>query len=161
MNLFKIRTIVENHFKIDLETKGQSAKYTVPRTIFFVLSKRYTREKEASIGNYISFSERVTNASEKNLEKYLKEFPSYELSYNLLLREVGKNDRKITKTISKSNLRESEIAILKSLSALSDRQVSEFTETRLKPYLKMLQSNERHKAKVIQPAKRNHIMTVR
>jgi len=142
MNSKDIQKLVENHFKVDLNTKLRITKHSIPRLIYYTLCERFTLDTIQVISNNIKYHHSMVVYARKTIKPILKEYPSYKLSYDLLLSEITGEVKEIdTVIIKKPTFKTDE---LRQLNELDDYDILDFNNTRLKPYLSMLKSRRVH-----------------
>jgi len=142
MKIEEIKTIVESHFKINLEAVYRTPKYSIPRFIYYDLCEKYTNSNEDSISKLIGKHRTMVNHSRTAIKPLLKEYTSYKLSYDLLISQITGETKEVKKIIYKIPTFKTDE--LRQLNELDDMDILDFNNTRLKPYLKMLKSRRVH-----------------
>jgi hypothetical protein len=170
MNIEEIKTIIEDHFKIDIKFKTRTPKYIVPRYIYFKLCREETNSNSTEIGKGAGTSRYMVKHGITELKALLLDLPPYKLSYDLLSKRITKKRKEqeyldnlqvVEEIVDKNeHLRQSEKNVLSVLKNMSDIDISLFIDSRLKPYVNMLKSKKTQEVDNVIGATRNFTMKI-
>jgi len=167
MTIIKVKEIVEKHFKVDISLKRREHKWVIPRFIYYDLCRNNLPIELKIVGKQVNSTHSAVINGASKLKGYLKEYPSYALSYKVLKKEIKdtlKEDEieeiEVSVEYVKPNLRDCELDVLSELKEMSDSDISLFIENRLIPFKKMLATEIIQKVNVVKGAVRNHTMKI-
>ena len=157
MTLKELKKIVNKAYGVDLTTNSRKHEYKIPRFVFCHYARKYLKNKK---GKVITFDEiaifldknhaTITNAI-KGYDSLMSYYPDSlmisELIEIKIKKKLGiKTTKKELQILAEENaeLRDCEKSILRDLKELSDSDISEFRNTRLKPFIAMLKSRVTH-----------------
>lgn len=168
MTLKQIRTIIENETELDISTPCRKQETVLARAIYCLIARELTDKTLKEVGKEINRKHdsilHLVNKSKNfvKTEKDYKKLYSDVLSIissipeeNIMVEEKVIVVEKIIYRDINKELRHYEKDILKDLKVISDEDLLEFRETRLKPFLGMLKSRKVHGVEVIHGARRN------
>lgn len=170
MTTHKIKELVEFHSDLDLSIKCRRTPYIIAKTVCILLCRRNPKISYQAIGDLLN----INHASVMNLNKKgeyrVKVEEDYKKLYMNVLNSIDSTKPtydQATKTFIKTiykpfedSLRECEKDVLRGLKTMSDTELSEFNNTRLKPYISMLKSRVVHKTNEVIGATRKHKMII-
>ena len=154
----EIKNIVNKEFETDVSLKLRKRDTIDAKRVYVKLCREHTLETYDKIGKTINCNHATILHHYKHrniiqdvfklrgnmlIEKYDLNAEKYDVS-RINYGKAFKKDLNIKKT----DLNENELFILdsfKELSNLNDSELTEFKETRLKPFLRMLESRKTHK----------------
>ena len=168
MTIIKVKEIVEKHFKVDISLKRREHKWVIPRFIYYDLCRNNLPIELKIVGKQVNSTHSAVINGASKLKGYLKEYPSYALSYKVLKKEIKdalskENEIEEIEVVAEyvePNLRDCELDVLSELKEMSDSDISLFIENRLIPFKKMLASEVIHKVNIVKGAVRNHTMKI-
>ena len=181
----QIKKIVDTVFNTDVSKKSRKTGEIVPRFIYFTLARRYTDQPLDSVAELTNCKQHgtVLNGITK-LDGLLDAYPHFKPYYfeceSLILKECNvkntphyyklkkkfenkvKGEAEVKPKKSKDSIDKSIIIldITNELLKLSNDNLLNFKEYRLKPYLGMLKSEVIREFTEVRGAVRNHIMKI-
>ena len=166
MTLNEIARVVKKVQGISPRTKKRQRVCILAKYTYHSLARKYTTNSLAYIGKIVGVDHATVLNGLKKIDGLLETYPEFKPLYKecerIVILNSSKKDvinyaglkkaffkqEKASKTkvvYEKLDIRKCERLILNSLSNLSDGDVLDFEETRLKPYLSMLKSRRVHK----------------
>ena len=138
----------------NIRNKYQQTHLLLLRKVYYKLARKYTLEPLERIGREVGKNHASVGAALSTVDKDLKDFPFFEDLYNKIeYKIIGKKQYKILQKPLGINIKTS---VLRSLDVLNNKEMKDFEETRLKPYLSMLKSRRVHNIKTVVGAKLNN-----
>ena len=166
MTLNEIAVVVKKVQGISPRTKKRQRVCILAKYTYHSLARKYTTNSLAYIGKIVGVDHATVLNGLKKIDGLLETYPEFKPLYKecerIVILNSSKKDvinyeglkktffkqEKASKTkvvYEKLDIRKSERLILNSLSNLSDSDIIDFEETRLRPYLGMLKSRRKHK----------------
>lgn len=175
MTLPEIRNVIKEVYGVSPRSRKRHTKYSIAKFTYYKLSKKYTKQTLAVIGQNVGFDHATVLNGLKKIDGLLSSYPEFMPYYKecekIILDNSSKDDtifyekykaeflnEKVKETnkivYEKPTIRQCEKDVLNALSNLDDSDVLNFHETRLKPYLSMLKSRKHITVNKVQGAKR-------
>ena len=125
---------------LDIRLRTRKRQYFYGRMVYCKIAREYTYNTLESIGKEVGIKHDTTIHCLKRFEQDIYNQNNKKL-YDSVLWELGLKKQEDDKEILKpTNLELLQLSVLRELKELSYAQLSEFHETRLKPYKKALES---------------------
>ena len=126
----------------DITMKKKNDNLVLLRQVYYKLARKHTKETHSKIGAEVGRNYATVLHALSTADKDLKDYPMYNDLYEKIhYKIVGKKKFKIVPKALGTTLK---TTVLKGLDDLSDSDILDFEETRLKPYLRMLNSRRVH-----------------
>ena len=127
----------------DITMKKKNDNLVLLRQVYYKLARKHTKETHSKIGAEVGKNYATVLHALSTVDKDLKAYPMYNDLYKKInYKIIGKKKFKVVPKALGVNV---ETSVLKELNELSDVDMTDFKETRLKPYLSMLKSRRKHK----------------
>jgi phage FluMu gp28-like protein len=137
----KLYNEVSEFFKVDLQDKSRDSLIVTARYVFYVEARKLGCTL-CEIGDRCKRSHAMVWRQIGRHNDEMQCNPYYANSYNSF---VNRNFiAEIKEIVPKHIVSETKMKIIQDINKLSDADVLEFRETRLKPYLKMLETRKKH-----------------
>ena len=136
----KLYKEVTDFFGVDLKSKDRETLIVNARYVFFVQA-RLMRCTMQQIANMCNKSHGMVWKAEHEHDDNMLYNRYYRESYNAFINRIDKKEEKSKNII----LTEAQKTLLSDLKQLSNSDILEFRETRLKPYLNMLKTRVKQK----------------
>lgn len=167
MKLEQLKRIVNKAYNTDLTTQSRKNEFKIPRFVFCSYARKYLKNakgKRITLDEIAIFLDQ-NHATVKHATNVCKSLLDYYTEYDIISKNIevtirtklGLKIKKPTQIEIPDNtldIRECEKDVLNGLKDLSDSDVLEFIDSRLKPFVSMLKSKQVQTTYVVAGAKR-------
>lgn len=144
-NLKNIKEAVDMVTGLDIATLTRQREYVYARSLYYKIALEYTGTTYHKIINEVGVKQHGTLLSSVDQFESILKYRNYKQLYDSCLEVLGIEVEKEESEELSEKYTETQISVFNELKKLTDTQLLDFKETRLKPYLKTLESRVEQK----------------
>lgn len=144
-NLKNIKEAVDMVTGLDISELTRQREYVYARALYYKIALSYTGATYHKIINEVGVKQHGTLLSAVEQFESILKYRNYKQLYDSCLEVLGVEAEKEEEEELKEKYTKTQISVFNEIIKLTDSQLLDFKETRLKPYLKTLESRVEQK----------------